>query len=235
MSIADGRRIVIEFTQPLTCDVSGLNPPLGYKKAEIDLSDAVATSLNYSSYPASYAIDGSISTYWRGTTAVNWLQVKLSKAKAVTQIKMYLGSYYIKTFTFSGSNDGITWVQLGSYTAANSTTAKWYTFDVENEDEYLYYKIDTLTTYSSTVYLYELQLLEDAPTGNETKFEVSFNEYDKVPGGTLSESTRRPESVFEFRSIEEFIDMSSGTLSDLALSGGKLKLATASEGGEQST
>lgn len=199
MSIADGRKIAIKFTQPLIGNVTGLNPPAGYKKAVIDLSSAVVTTLNqYStSYTGAKAVDGDTSTYWRGTTAVNWIKLQLPVAKVVTQIKMYLSSYYIKTFTFSGSNDGVTWVQLGGeYTAASSTTAQWYTFIIENADAYLYYRVDTLTAYNtSRIYLYELDLYEDAPVGNETKFTVSFDEYSYVPGGTVSRKTREVTSL----------------------------------------
>lgn len=199
MSIADGRKIAIKFTQPLIGNVLGLDPPAGYKKSLLDLSKAVVTTLNqYStSYTGAKAIDGNTSTYWRGTTDVNWIQVQLPEAKAVTRLRMYLGSYYIKTFTFSGSDDGSTWTQLGGeYTAASSTTSQWYTFEVDNETSYLYYRIDTLTTYNtSRVYLYELQLYEDSPVGNETKFTVSFDEYNYVPGGSLSRKTRGVSSI----------------------------------------
>lgn len=194
MSIADGRKIAIKFTQPLIGNVLGLDPPAGYKKSLLDLSGAVVTTLNqYStSYTGAKAIDNSTSTYWRGTTAVNWLKLQLPEAKCVTQIRLYLGSYYIKTFTLSGSNDGETWIQLGGeHTAANSTTAQWYTFEVENRDAYLYYRVDILTAYNtSRVYLYELELYEDTGVGNETKFSISFDEYSYVPGGVTARVTR---------------------------------------------
>ena len=193
MSIADGRRIAIKFTQPLIGNVTGLNPPAGYKKSQLDLSQAKVTTLNqYStSYTGAKAIDGSTSTYWRGTTAVNWIQFQLPDPKAVTQLRMYLGSYYIKTFTVSGSNDGSTWTQLGGeHAAASSTTAQWYTFTIENTENYLHYRVDILTAYSSRIYLYEIQLYEDAPVGNEAKFTVSFDEYDFVPAGTTHRETR---------------------------------------------
>lgn len=199
MSIADGRKIAIRFTQPLIGNVTGLNPPAGYKKSLLDLSKAVVTTLNqYStSYTGAKAIDNDTSTYWRGTTAINWLKLQLPEAKCVTQIRLYLSSYYIKTFTFSGSKDGETWVQLGGeYTAASSTTAQWYTFAIENSESHLYYRIDTLTAYStSRIYLYELDLYEDTPVGNETKFTVSFDEYNYVPGGTSSRKTRAVTSL----------------------------------------
>lgn len=193
MTIADGQKIAIRFTQPLVGNVLGLNPPLGHKKSKLNTSTATITTLNYYSTSTSgaKAVDDNMSTYWRGTTAVNWFRIQFPEAKVVTQLRLYLASYYIKTFTFSGSNDGETWTQIGGeYAAATSTTGQWYTFDIENADAYLYYQIDTITTYSSRVYIYELELYEDIPVGNETKFAVSFDEYEYVPGGLLSRVTR---------------------------------------------
>lgn len=229
MSIADGRRIAIKFTQPLIGNVTGLNPPFGYKKSPLDLSQAKVTTLNqYStSYTGAKAIDGSTSTYWRGTTAVNWIQLQLPAAKAVTQIKMYLGSYYIKTFTFSGSNDGSTWTQLGGeYTAASSTTAQWYTFTIENETEYLYYRVDTLTAYnSSRIYLYELDLYEDAPIGNESKFTVSFQQYNYVPGGTLSKVARAVTSIEVVDNYTVILNFNSGNVNSIQRAVGEITVA----------
>lgn len=227
MAIADGRRVAIRFTQPLVGNVTGLNPPLGYKKSKISLSGAIATALNqYSaSYPASYAINGNTENYWRGTTAVNWFRVQLPVPKVVTQLKLYLGSNYIKTFTFSGSNDGETWTQLGGeYTAASTTTAQWYTFEINNADAYLYYRIDTLTTYSSTVYLYEMELYEDAPVGNETKFVVSFDAYNYVPGGNLSRVTRSATEVATYVSVDHALGLENASLVNLQYRSG-LRLA----------
>ena len=223
MAIADGQKIAIRFTQPLVGNVLGLDPPLGYKKSKVGMNGAVASALNvYStSYPASNAIDGSTSTYWRGTTAVNWLQIRLREAKVVTQIRLYLGSYYVKTFTFSGSNDGTIWTQIGGeYTAANSTTAQWYTFEIENTDAYLYYRIDTLTAYSSSVYIYELELYETVAIGNETKFTVSFDEYDYVPDGSISRTTRPVIGIEHYISANTDVDLERGVYEGLMFDNG---------------
>ena len=229
MPIADGEKIAIKFTQPLVGNVMGTNPPQGYKKSRIGLSDVVVTTLNQynTSYTGAKAVDGSTSTYWRGTTAVNWIQLQLPVAKTVTQVRMFLGSYYLKTFTLSGSNDGSTWVQLGGeYTAANSSTAQWYTFAIENSESYLYYRIDTLTAYnSSRIYLYEIELYEDAPIGNEIKFVASFDEYDHVPDGTLSRVTRKPSSVTVLDPHTILLNFDPGTPNSIQRAAGEVLVA----------
>lgn len=227
MTIADGQKIAIRFTQPLVGNVLGLDPPLGYETRKIDTSGITVSAMNeYStSTAASYAIDGDTSTYWRSTTAVTWFQIKLLSAKVVTRLRLYLGSYYIKTFTFSGSNDGITWTQIGGeYTAASSTTAQWYTFEIENQDAYLYYRIDTLTAYSSRVYIYELELYETVAIGNHDKFIISFDEYDMVPEGSLSMGTRSATGIEYYCTSDTDIDLSSGSYDGAAYLYGALSL-----------
>lgn len=234
MAIADGCRIPIRFTQPLVGNVLGLNPPLGYKNGKIDMTKASVSALNEynTSYPASKVIDGNTSTYWYGTTAINWLQISLPMAKTVTRTRLYLGEYYIKTFTFSGSNDGGTWTQIGGvYTAANTSTPQWYTFDIPNAEAYLFYRIDTLTAYSSSaIFVYELELYEEVPTGNETKFTISFDEYNMVPGGSLSRVTRPSTRIEKYVSVDVIVVTSSGSYSGITDDSGVLMLAM-DEGG----
>lgn len=200
MAIEDGRHIAIRFSQTIVGDVSGLTPiPAGYKRQKVNLTNATATSKNqYSvSYSAANAIDGDINTYWRGTTQENWVAVRLNSAKIVTGLRLHLGSYYIRTFTFSGSNDGVNWTKIGgTYTAANSTVSQWYEFELDNSTAYLHYRIETVTTYNtSRVYLYEMELLETVPVGNESKFVVTVPMYDMVPGGTIHNVIVPVESV----------------------------------------
>lgn len=228
MAISDGEKIGIKFTQQLVGNVIGLNPPVGYKKSVLDLSNAVVTTLNQysSSYSGAKAVDGNTSTWWRGTTSANWIQIQLSEAKVITQLRMYMGSYYVKTFTFSASNDGETWTQLGGeYTAANSSTSQWYTFEIENEEAYLYYRVTTLTTYSSSVYLYELELYEDVPVGNESKFSISFEEYTFVPGGTLVRTTRFAKAIEQVDDYTILLIFPSGNLNSVQRAVGEITIA----------
>jgi hypothetical protein len=194
----EGTEVALRFSQSLIGDITGYETPAGYIQKSIDLSNATITALNnYSSstVPTNVA-DGSTSTYWRGTTAVNWIQFKLPESKIITSMRMYMGSYYIKTFTMSGSNDGETWTQLGGeYTAANSTTGQWYDIVIDNSESYLYYRIDTLTAYSTRIYLYEVELYETVPVGNETRITVTGQTYDHVPDGKLESASRMVTAV----------------------------------------
>ena len=195
---AEGTEVAIRFSQALVGDITGYDTPVEYVQRSIDLSEATITALNYyssSNSPAKVS-DGSISTYWRGTTAVNWLQFKLPESKVITSVRMYMGSYYIQTFTVSGSNDGKTWTQLGGeYTAASSSTSQWYDISIDNNESYLYYRIDTLTAYSTRIYLYEVELCETIPIGNETRIAVTGQTYEDVPDGALENVSRTVTAV----------------------------------------
>lgn len=197
---SEGTEVAIRFSYPLVGDVTGRDTPLGYAYKSIDLSAATITSLNhYSSNPPSMAADGDISTFWRGSTGVNWIKFQLVEPKVVTNLRLYMGSYYIKTFTVSGSNDGETWNQLGGeYTGASSTTLQWYDIPIENDQPYLYYRIDTLTAYSSSrIYLYEVELQEYVAIGNETRIVATGQTYEYVPGGELEPASRTVIAVSE--------------------------------------
>lgn len=229
MAIADGQKIAIRFTQPLVGNVLGLDPPIGYATKKIDLSGAaVSVYSTYSlSYPPSNAIDGNTTTYWWANGWSNWFQIQLKSERVVTKLRLYLGSYYIKTFTFSGSNDGNEWIQIGGeYTAANTTSAKWYEFDIDNSNSYLYYRIETLATYTTSYfYLYELELYETVPSGNETKFTVSFDEYDMVPGGSVSKVTRPVVGIEHFFTLNDDVDLSNGSFENTEYSGSGICLS----------
>lgn len=197
MTIGDGRKIGIRFTQPLIGNVTGLNPPLSYKQQKIDLSGATLTTQNqYSSNSIKNAIDENETTYWCGTTAANWVKFALLEPKLITSIRLLLGGNYIKKFTFLGSNDGVEWTQIGEEFVTNATSTRtWYEFSVENETEYSYYKIDILDSSYRYPYIYEVELCETVGVGNEAKFKVSFDQYSFVPEGTLSKTEKDIESI----------------------------------------
>lgn len=196
----DGARLGIKFTQPLVGDVSGLTPtPVGgtdYSKANIKMA-VIATSSQYSdSYSGKNTVDDNTSTYWYGTSAISWILYKFLKPFALKKLRIYMASYYVKTFTISGSNDGVEYTQIGGVlTGASSSTGQWYEYILDNAIEYSYYRINTLTAYSSRVYLYEVEMYRYGPIGNEEYFTITGNEYDFVPNGTLSQKQYQVVSV----------------------------------------
>lgn len=231
MSIGDGTRVKVKFTQSLVGNVNGLNPPFGYKLSKINLYEATITALstyNHSSYDVNNIKDGNLSNYWYGNAVANWVKIKLKEPKIVTGFRMYLGSNYVKTFTISGSNDNESWTQIGDiFTAASSTTAKWYEFTLDNSEEYLYYKIDILTASStSSVYIYELELYETKPIGNESKMKVSFDRYEYVPGGRILRAERDVDSIEAVSTFSGNLDLSRGTNNNLDFKDNSLQLKT---------
>lgn len=232
MSIADGEKIVIKFTQPLIGNVLGLDPPVTSDVVKADLSEAVVTTLNsYSSYTGYKAIDGNKTTHWYGTTIANWIQLQLKEPIVVQKIRLYMGYYYISSFKFYGSNDGSEWTQLGgTYSGANSVTEQWYTHAIDNETAYLYYKLESLSGYSSSaLYLYELELHKKIPAGNEMMFTVSFDEYEYVPNGKLLSETRRVVAIEQYPRVDMELDLTSGNATNVCMKDGVIMLEEVSD------
>lgn len=60
--------------------------------------------------------------------------------------------------------------------------------------------------------------------GNEDKFTFVTQEYDKVPGGTLSEKTKTVTGIKMYASVEECLDLTEATLDKTEVAGGILTL-----------
>lgn len=135
MAKGDGEKIAIRFTEPLIGDVSGITPvPLGYKHEKAK-PDAVTALNQYStSYPPEKAVDGSIDTYWRGTTTDDWFTAYFAEPIVLSRLRVYFKTNPIRSFTLFGSDDGETFTQIGgTYNVSSSSTgAGWYEYDIEN-------------------------------------------------------------------------------------------------------
>lgn len=227
MAKGDGEKIAIRFTEPLIGDVSGITPvPLGYKHEKVP-PDAVTALNQYStSYPPEKAVDGSIDTYWRGTTTDDWFTAYFDEPIVLSRLRVYFKTDPIRRFTLYGSDDGETFVQIGgTYEVSSSSTgAGWYEYDIENSTAYHYYKIATYSYYVDVLYLYEIEYYHLVPTGNETKFTVSFPEYTFVPGGTLKTVQREVTSVGTYTALNLDVDISDAVTEKLTVVGDKLKL-----------
>lgn len=108
---------------------------------------------------SSYNINGSSGT----SNAMNgWIQYQFAERRKVTQIRMYprnpMYNYNLpKTFSLQGSDDGVNFTTIQSYTNT-SYNIQWYTYDVQNENEYLYYRI-TGTAFSDRLSFAEIEFI----------------------------------------------------------------------------
>ena len=232
MAIGDGEKIAIRFTEPLIGDVSGITPvPLGHKHEKVK-PDAVTALNQYStSYSPEKAVDGKIDTYWRGTTTDDWFMAYFAEAIVLSRLRVYFKTDPIRRFTLYGSDDGDTFTQIGgTYEVSSSSTgAGWYEYDIENSTAYHYYKIATYSYYVNELYLYEIEYYHLVPTGNETKFTVSFPEYTFVPGGSLKTVQREVIRVSGYNAIDTSPTLESGVLTDAVLAKKGIELAEKEE------
>ncbi|MGW4525752.1 discoidin domain-containing protein [Amycolatopsis sp. NPDC004378] len=86
---------------------------------------ATASSTESSSYPASAAFDGNLtSTRWASKegTASEWLRVDLGATKAVSHVKLSWEAAYGKEYSIQTSADGTTWTTIYSTTTGNGGT-----------------------------------------------------------------------------------------------------------------
>ena len=226
---SDGARIEIVFSEV----VNPITPVLGQEWRS--LLDEVVTTLNQYdvSTPTSALNDGlaeSPAPYWRGTTAVNWIKIALLTSKIITGFRWYVYSstYYPLTFTVSGSNDDSNWTPLSDIFTGVGTVG-WQTFYFNNDEAYLYYRIDILTAASpSRIYISEVELY--FAYGNETAFTVTGNEYDFVPGGNLENKTKRVDYIENKTGLVVVLDLASAVPNGLFLSEGALRLEEVHDG-----
>lgn len=214
---ADGSRIEIVFSEI----VSPLSPVVG-QKFKIPIF-ATITCRNSNSTPATALIDGDISTYWQGYTAVNWINIQLEKPRIAKGFRWYIqnSTYYPKTFTVSGSNDGQTWVLLSDVLTGTSTIG-WQAFTFTNDNVYLHYRIDILTANSSIINIAEIELYLNY--ANEEAFTVIVPEYDFVPGGSIEYNNKAVDSIENKTGYSNLVDLSDGDLNGIAVNQGVLTL-----------
>jgi len=78
---------------------------------------ATASSLQASGYPASNAVDGSLSTRWSSAFSdPQWLQVDLGATHSINQVIIDWEAAYATAFQIQTSNDGTTWTTIYSTT-----------------------------------------------------------------------------------------------------------------------
>ena len=75
----------------------------------------------------------------------------------------------------------------------------------------------------------KIQITFDEPltgdvTGNQSHFTVTVPEFTFVPGGTLQNVIKTVKSTYAFAGVKQTLDLSTGTLTDTAVSNGVLSL-----------
>ena len=142
-----------------TLDILGLPPNPIYKLrivTPVMTSDttpsgvASASGVSDSTRFAAYKVfDGSENTRWTGTQNLtnHWLQYKFDEAKIIPKIEIMAGApdiqptYRDMTVTIQGSNDGATFVDLGSDQILAGNNLRYKTITFNNEIAYLYYRL----------------------------------------------------------------------------------------------
>ena len=131
-----------------------------------------SSSGNSSSYVEWRAFDHTNSVgggaAWVAPSATGWLQYQFPIAHLIRRyaVTSRNSTTYVlppKTWTFQGSNDGLTWDTLDTQT----NITDWATspnvrkvFDIANTTAYAYYRIDVTASNGTTVGVGELEMME---------------------------------------------------------------------------
>jgi hypothetical protein len=93
--------------------------------ANVARTGTASANTTYSSTnPASRAIDGDTTTYWRsGSGSTQWLRVDLGSSKSVSKVVLNWNStYYAGTYRIDTSSDGYNWTTRYNYSSGNGGT-----------------------------------------------------------------------------------------------------------------
>lgn len=108
-----------------------------------------------------YVFDGDVSTYWVTASQSNngWVQYKFPSAVCIKKLYVYDGygqgtQHVIKTFDFQGSNNGTTCTTLRTVTRTSGAETD---FAIENNQNYLYYRLNIQSTLGGYIALQEIQ------------------------------------------------------------------------------
>jgi chitodextrinase len=96
---------------------------------------ATASSLQAAGYPASAAVDGSLTTRWSSAFSdPQWLEVDLGATHTINQVVLNWESAYGKAFQIQTSNDNVTWTTIYSTTTGTGGTQ---TLNVSGSGRYI--------------------------------------------------------------------------------------------------
>lgn len=121
-------------------------------------SAAVTASSSYATTPVWKAFDGQVGTYdaynarWQSAEGVSAATITYNFGSTKTVSSYTLATNLPnggpKTWTFQGSNDGVTWVTLDSQTAASWTTSTVYTFNLAAPGTYSQFRLNMTSSFN---------------------------------------------------------------------------------------
>lgn len=160
-------------------DVSGANNSTGNPNVLVpNLATPVMTSNNTPSGSVTassganpyLAFDQATSTGNWATVALNtgWLAYQFASSRTIRRYA-FIGvdvNRLPRTWTFEGSNDGVTWAVLDTQTNVTLVANTWYSYPIASPAAYTWYRINVTATFavSNPVGIAELQMTESSGT-----------------------------------------------------------------------
>lgn len=195
--------IKITFDRPITVDPEIITGTEFYVPRP-NAPHALLFSNQYDTgtYAASNVFDSDITTgWWAGYNYSNqYVGKDFGQAVDISKIRVYLaGTRKPKDYKIQASSNGSTWVDIVTGQFENVTG--WVEISI-TEASYRYWRLLCVNAWNSYIYVYELQFLDIRNTYDVQGWEVTAQEYNKIPGGesvlktyTVRKVTRTPDNM----------------------------------------
>jgi len=161
---------------PVASSTTNLEPePVASQATNLVIGTATASSIQSSSYPASYAVDGNFSTRWSSQFSdPQWLQIDFGSVQSINRVTLYWENAYGSAYQIQVSNDASTWTTIETVTNGKGGTNDFP--GLSSSGRYVrMYGTQRATQYGYS--LYEFQVYDNAasaqPQANAVKQPVS--------------------------------------------------------------
>jgi hypothetical protein len=107
-----------------TGSAASLQPePIASQITDLLAGTATASSIQSSSYPASYAVDDNFATRWSSQWSdPQWLQIDFGAVQAINRVTLYWENAYGSEYQIQVSNDASTWTTIETVTDGTGGT-----------------------------------------------------------------------------------------------------------------
>lgn len=138
----------------------GLVPTMTSNTSPSGIVSASSESSTYQAWKAFDGISGTSADTWITEGTTNWIQYQFDKPQKATMVSITNrndgNTLAIKNFTVQGSDNGTSWTDLGSFVKTNGENVT-DVFTLENNTDYLIYRISIQTCHTSKTAIGELQ------------------------------------------------------------------------------